>query len=449
MPTLPAEFTKVILIFEPLFSKRVWRQAQVLIAGALLAVGQRTVSAVLRVMGLGQLRQFQRFHRVLNRAGWSALAASRVLLEALLRAFVPEGPVLMGLDDTIERRWGPHIAARGIYRDPVRSSRGHFVKASGLRWLSLMLLAPIPWAGRVWALPFLTALCPSERYDRQRGRGHKKLTDWARQMLRLLKRWLPGRPLIAVADSSFAALELLGAVRRHVTLVTRLRLDAALYAPAPPRPSGQRGRPRLKGQRLPSLQQVLTDPKTVWQTLAVDWYGRGRRTIQITSGTAVWFHPGLPGVPLRWLLIRDPAGEQAPQALLCTDQTVAPQQILLWFMQRWQVEVTFEETRAHLGIETQRKWSDKAIARTTPALLALYSLVALLAHDRLGCGLPPPVRTAAWYTKAQPTFSDTLAWVRRWLWSHPYFSTSPPNPDMIQIPRSVLDRLTDTLCYAA
>lgn len=448
MPTLPAEFTKVILIFESVFSKRVWQHAQVLIAGALLAVGQRTVGAVLRVMGLGQLRQFQRFHRVLNRANWSALAASRVLLGALLRAFVPAGPVLVGLDDTIERRWGPRIAARGIYRDPVRSSRGHFVKASGLRWLSLMLLAPIPWAGRVWALPFLTALCPSERYDQQRGRAHKKLTDWARQMLLLLRRWLPGRQLIVVTDSGFAALELLGGVRRHVTQITRLRLDAALYAPAPPRQSGQRGRPRRKGQRLPPLKKVLDDPKTVWQKLTVDWYSQGQRTVEIASGTAVWFHPGLPCVPLRWLLIRDPEGRQEPQALLCTDQAIAPQQILQWYMLRWQVEVTFEETRAHLGIQTQRQWSDKAIARTTPALLALYSLVALLAHDRLG-SLPLPVRTAAWYSKAQPTFSDTLAWVRRRLWSYPYFSTSGSNPDMVEIPRGVLDRLTDTLCYAA
>jgi hypothetical protein len=448
MPTLPADFTKVILIFESVFSKRVWRHAQVLIAGALLAVGQRTVGAVLRVMGLGQLRQFQRFHRVLNRANWSALAASRVLLGALLRAFVPAGPVVVGLDDTIERRWGPRIAARGIYRDPVRSSRGHFVKASGLRWLSLMLLAPIPWAGRVWALPLLTALCPSERYDQQRGRPHKKLTDWARQMLLLLKRWLPGRQLIAVTDSSFAALELLGAVCRHVTMITRLRLDAALYAPAPPRQSGQRGRPRRKGQRLPSLKKVLDDPKTVWQKLTGDWYGQGQRAVEIASSTAVWFHPGLPCVPVRWLLIRDPDGRQEPQALLCTDQAVAPQQILQWFMLRWQVEVTFEETRAHLGIQTQRQWSDKAIARTTPALLALYSLVALLCHDRLG-SLPLPVRTAAWYVKVRPTFSDTLAWVRRWLWSHPYFSTSGSNPDMVEIPRGVLDRLTETLCYAA
>src|SRR4051794_41375185 len=154
----------------------------------------------------------------------------------LIAVFAPSGPVLLGIDDTIERRRGKRISAKGIYRDPVRSSKGHFVKASGLRWLSLMLLVPIPWAGRVWALPFLTALAPSERYNQARGCRHKKLTDWARQLVLQARRWMPERTLLLVADSSFAALELLASlVQQDVTCITRLRLDAALYTPAPPR----------------------------------------------------------------------------------------------------------------------------------------------------------------------------------------------------------------------
>ena len=139
--------------------------------------GRRTVTSILRITGLGRERRFVNDHRVLNRAAWSGRAAARVLLGLLLDAFVPKGPVILGIDDTIERRRGKRIRAKGIYRDPVRSSKGHFVKASGLRWLSLMLLVPIPWAGRVWALPFLTALAPSERYSQERGRRHKALTD--------------------------------------------------------------------------------------------------------------------------------------------------------------------------------------------------------------------------------------------------------------------------------
>jgi hypothetical protein len=190
---------------------------------------------------------FARFHAVLNRACWSALAVSGVLLALLVAAFVPTGPVVIALDDTIERRWGAKIKARGIYRDPVRSSHGHFVKTSGLRWLSAMLLVPIPWAGRVWALPFLTALCPSKRYAAARSIQHKKLTDWAGQMLLQIARWLPGRQIVVVSDHSFAALDLLDAVRRHVCMISRLRLDARLFAPAASRRLQAVGRPRRTG----------------------------------------------------------------------------------------------------------------------------------------------------------------------------------------------------------
>src|SRR4051794_27387488 len=198
-------------------------------------------------MGLSDEGHFQNYHRALNRAVWNCRHAGLILLRMLLTTFVPSGPLVLGLDDTIERRWGARISALGIYRDPVRSSDSHFVKASGLRWLSLMLLAPIPWAGRVWALPFLTCLAPSERYDQQQGGRHKKLTDWARQMLFRARRWLPGRTLVLVADSSFAALDLLSVLTQQgVIAITRLRLDAALYEPPPPRRAGAHGRPRKK-----------------------------------------------------------------------------------------------------------------------------------------------------------------------------------------------------------
>jgi hypothetical protein len=215
MLRLPSRFAAMILPFALLFSQRSWRQAEVLLVGAIMAPGRRTVSSILRIVGLQQERRFVNYHRVLNRAVWSPHAASHLLLGLLIRAFAPDGPVVLGIDDTIERRRGRRIGAKGIYRDPVRSSHGHFVKASGLRWLSLMLLAPVPWAGRIWALPFLTALAPSERGCRERGKRHKKLTDWARQLVLQARRWLPGRKVVLVGDSGFAALELLAALGRH------------------------------------------------------------------------------------------------------------------------------------------------------------------------------------------------------------------------------------------
>ena len=452
MPTLPLAMLQALEPFAPLFNRRSWPRVLVLVAGTLLTPGKRTVTAALRVMGLAQTLRFERYHRVLNRARWSSLAVSRVLLSLLVTAFAPTGPLLFGIDETIERRRGKRITAKGIYRDPVRSSHEHFVKASGLRWICLMLLVPIPWAGRVWALPFLTALAPSERYDREHGRRHKTLTDWARQLLLLVRRWWPDRPLIAVADSSYAALELLAACQawpQPVTLITRLRLDAALYEPAPPRRPQQIGRPRLKGPRLPTLAVVAGDPTTGWMAMTVpDWYGTGARRIEVVSNTAVWYHTGLPPVPVRWVLIRDPDGKFDTQALLCTDLDVTPEQILTWFVRRWQLEVTFEEARRHLGIETQRQWSDLAIRRTTPALLGLFSLVTLFTHQYVSRA-PVHIRQAAWYQKAQPTFADALALVRRELWAHGAFHLSVSEPDLVKVPRRFIERLTETLCYAA
>src|SRR5574341_128800 len=340
-------YHNLIQAFAPHFSNCIWQHAQVLLLGAILAPGRRTVTAVLRIMGLSEARQFQTYHRVLNRAVWSSWALSRTLLKMLVQTFVPQGPIICALDPTLERRRGAKITAKGIYRDPVRSSHSHFVKASGLRWLSLMLLASIPWAGRVWALPFLTCLAPSERYYEGRARAHKKLTDWGRQMLVQLRRWLPDRQLVIVADSEFAAILWLFRLTQlpgQLCLIVRLRLDAALYKPAPKRTARTRGRPRKKGARLATLAAGAADPKTRWQRVTMrNWYGEGRRQIELVSQTAVWFPNGQPPWPIRWVLIRDPAkrGQFKTQALLCTDLQTDPVQIIQWFVLRWQTECTF------------------------------------------------------------------------------------------------------------
>jgi hypothetical protein len=452
MRTVSKEFTTLMTTFAPLFTKRVWRHVQILVVGAILAPGKRTITAALRVMGLAHAKAFQQYHRVLNRAVWSSLEGSRLLLRLLVHTLASTGPLIMGLDDTLERRRGAKIRAKGIYRDPVRSSHSHLVKASGLRWLSLMLLVPIPWVRRIWALPFLTGLAPSERYHQERGQRHKKLTDWARQMLLVVRRWMPERPLVLVTDSSFAVITLrwrMRQLRNPIAWITRLRLDAALYEPAPPRKPRQNGRPRAKGQRLPTLARVLANPAMPWTTATVrGWYGARERVVQLVSATAVWYHAGMPALPVRWVLVRDPQEEFDPQALRCTDLTVDPIQILEWFVLRWHLEVTWQEARAHLGMETPRQWSALAIARTTPALLGLFSIITLWA-GQVAQEPTLPIRQAVWYRKAQPTFADAIAVVRQHLWTPTHFSMSPAKPDMVEIPSALLNRLTETLCYAA
>jgi len=458
--SLPDTFLSVISIFASVFSRPVWQHVKVLLTGAILAPGKRTVASVLCIMGQADEPHFQTYHRVLNRASWASLKASRFLLRFLLAIFIPGWDTLVfGLDDTTLRRWGKQIKARGIYRDPIRSSHSHVVKVSGLRWLCCMLLTPIPWANRVWALPFLSVLCPSERFYEQRRRRHQSLIERAWQLIRLLRRWLPGRELVVVTDSSFAALELLAQVQSlpKTCLITRVRLDAALYEPAPPRAPGHHGRPRLKGKRLPTLEAVLADDDTKWTTLKVEqWYGEGPRDIEVATDTARWYHAGKAPVALRWVLIRDPQKRFKAQALLSTALDHTAEQIVTWFVRRWTMEVTFEEARAHLGMETQRQWNDRAIARTTPALLSLYSIITLTVHllieqgvSQVTSGVGLTLRCTAWYTKSYPTFSDAIALVRRHLWEHLYFSMSQQEIDMIKVPRALFERFMDVISYAA
>lgn len=453
MPNLPHLIIDLINPFAPCFyGVTTWAKAQILLVGTILTTGKHTVTAALRVMGLQDDPKFAQYHHVLNRAAWKPLALAQVLLKLLVHTFYgPDEPLVFGVDETIERRWGHKIAARGIYRDPVRSSKSHFVKTSGLRWISLMLLARIPWAQRIWALPVMTALAPSERYYETRGRNPKTLTERTLQMIKQLRRWLPNYRLVMVGDSAYAALDLLAACQAlpdPVTFVTRLRMDAALYEPAPPYPG--KGRPRKKGARLPTPQGSLEAPDTQWTTVKVRWYDGQIREMELASGTAVWFHYGKTPVPIRWVLVRDPQGEYETVCLLCTDQTVAPLQIVEWFVMRWQVEVTFEEARQHLGVETQRQWADKAIARTTPLLLGLFSWITLVAHAFHLSGQPVMARQSAWYAKTLPTFSDALALVRQQLWfSLGTFQTSGVPPDMVEVPRAFFVSLVATLCYAA
>ena len=397
-------------------------ETQLLLFGAILSPRRRTITSALRVMGLSGDHGFAKYHHVLNRAVFSPLQLSRVLLLLLVQHLGGDGePMVFGIDETIERRRGRRISALGVYRDAVRSSESHVVKTTGLRWISLMWLANIPWAHRTWALPVLTALAPSEQYHREVGLPNKKITDWAHQMILQLRRWLPTRRIVVVADRNYAALELLNfcqSLAQPVTFITRLRLDTALYEPPPRRLPGQIGRPRIKGQRLPSLIDLIDNDDVIWDRVSVIWHDGTARTLRLGSQTAHWCRWGRTPLPIRWALIQDPLGQLQTQALLCTDTSVDPIQVVQWFVLRWRVEVTFQEVREHLGVETQRQWSDRAIARTTPLLLGLFSWVTLAAkllyQER--CSAP---RTDSWYAKTEPTFIDAIALVRRQLWLDP------------------------------
>lgn len=445
---LPDPIIEVLSVFRPLFTARTWRKLMTLLTGTLLARGHRTVAAALRASGNDQAANWSLFHQVLNRARWSPLAVSRQLLLLIVESFVPGGACVdLVIDETLERRWGSKINKRGHYRDSALSSKERSVSSPGLRWIVMAVVVTVPWTKQRWALPFLCVLATTPEVSARLGKRHKTIAMWAHQMISLVRRWLPGRSLRLMGDTAYNVLELgVHANTQQVTLIITGRLDAVLHEPPPERKEHTMGRPRVKGSRLASLEQVLQDPATVWQKLTLEWYGEGERTLEMCTGTALWYRSGSDPLPIRWVLTRDPLGKRPPKAIFSTAPAQSAEAIIQDFMKRWSLEVTFEEGRAHLGIETQRQWSDRAIERSTPLLFGLFSLVALF-----GQALHPdgdiPVAQTAWYRKRVATFCDVLALVRRHLWGQGTFPTSPIDPGAVLVPRSTLERLAWAICY--
>lgn len=407
------------------------------------------MAAALRAVGLGEERHFTTYHRVLNRAMWSPLRLSRMLLRLLTTAFLtPDAPLVLLIDGTLERRWGPKIALKGRYHDAVRSRTGHVVTTEGIHWVCLSLLVPSPWGGREWAMPVLTLPTRSPALSQKLGKPHRTIPQYAQTLVRLVRRWYPTRELLLVGDSAFAAARLGHTCRAcGVRLVSRLLLNAQLYDPVPPQPKGKPGVKPKKGPRQPKLCDLLTDEDTVWQTEELPWYAGQSLTMDLTNGTALWHRDGEAPLPIRWVLLRDPSGKRRPCALFCTDPAATMHQIIAWYVSRWQIEVTCEEARRHLGVETQRQWSPRAMARSTPCLLGLFSLVLLLAYQISPKELP--TRHAAWYAKSAPTFSDALALVRRHLWAEmnspaPLHAAPTGNSSV-----HLLELLIAAACYAA
>lgn len=445
--SLPTAIIVILAHFEPCFTQPTWRKAVLLIVGTLIARGRRTVTTALRLTGHTHDRDFALFHHVLNRARWLPMAVAHRLLLLIVATFVaPDAPVEIVVDEHLERRWGPKITKRGHYRDPLLSGKGLNVANSGLRWVVFSVVVHVPWTERYWSLPFLAVCMNPPQLDTKRRHRHRSVPDVAGLMLRRICSWLPGRKLKLLGDNTYSSIELgLLAYDRKVALISPLRLDANLFAPPPPRQPGQKGRPRVKGAALPKLSEVLSDPKTVWTPISVPWYDGRLRALQYCTGTALWYHGGKRPLPIRWVLVRDSSGRYAPRAFRCTDQAQEAASIITDYLKRWTLEVTFEESRAHLGIETQRQWSDLAIERSTPALLGLYSLVALFAQRLYPDGVIP-VAQAAWYPKSRATFSDVLMAVRQALWGNFDYLTSPDDPDVKLIPQAELARLAYAVC---
>lgn len=435
--------------FQSAFSFTTWCKVQSLIVGTILARGRRTVAAALRQTGLDAEANFSLYHHVLNRARWNAFDLSRRLLHILVQTFIAVGGTLtFVIDETLERRWGRRIKRRGHYHDPLASSKKRSVASPGLRWIVLTLIVTPPWTRRNWALPVMSVQAPTPEVSKRLGLRHKSVAQRASQMILLVRRWLPDAEITVVGDQTYSCVELAhGCVRARVRLIAPLRMDARLYEPAPVRLPGTKGRPRVKGERLPKLDGVSQDHQTTWQKVRVTWYDHSRRELEVATGTAHWYRLGQKVLPIRWVIVRDPKGSLRTRAYFSTCPDDTARQIVARFIKRWSVEATFEESRAHMGIQTQRQWSDLAIERSTPCLFGLYSLVAVMAQALHPAG-DVPVQQSAWYSKSEATFSDVLATVRHHLWSTISFEKSAFDADVIKIPRCEYNRLLKAVCYS-
>jgi len=293
---LTTEILAVLAIFASEFSLPTWKNIKVLLMGAILCRGPRRISSILRVMGLASIPNFSKYHRVLSRAKWNGLTLSKILFGLLVKLLPESWPILIAVDETLERRRGKKIKAKGVYRDAVRSSQTNVVTSFGLKWECMMLIIPLPWCKRPWALPFLTVLAPSKKSNEKASRRHKTSLDWTRQMVKLISRWLR-RPWILVGDGAYACMDLAAAcIKQSVTLVSRLRLDAQLFQ-YPADEKKKLGRRRIKGKRI-HLKEFLIDQEQTWQTGIVNWYGGEKKTIEYLTFVCLWYHAGQMPVPL-------------------------------------------------------------------------------------------------------------------------------------------------------
>ena len=446
---MTTEIISVLAAFASEFTRPTWKNIQTLFIGAILCRGARRITSILRVMDLREERNFSKYHRVLSRAEWNGLVLSKILLGMLIAILPVSWPILIAVDETLERRKGKKINAKGVYRDAVRSSQSKVITSFGLKWECMTLIVPLPWCSRPWALPFLTVLAPSKKANEKAGRRHKTSIDWTRQMVKIVSRWLKHRTWILLGDGAYACMALAQAcVNQGVTLISRLRLDAQLFELVEPKPK-RRGRPAVKGKHI-DLKALVDNPTTPWKSLTVQWYGGEQKTIECLSFVCLWYHAGVPPMKLRIVLVKTPDGKNVAETFFSTDVSNSPEQIITWFVLHWNIEVTFEEIRSHLGVETQCQWSDKAIQRTTPLLMGLYSLLTLLALKMNETKAILAHETTSWYDKnGELTFADILVTVRRSIWSKKYLSKSRETNDLVKFTVQETNSLIYHLAMAA
>lgn len=460
--------------FAPVFFQPTYHRFLVLLVAAILTTGRRTVSNLLRtVPGLAP-GDPSSYHRVFSRRRWTALSLARLLAKSILDHYVPDGPVFLAGDDTVDEHRGEEVHGKSCHRDPVRSTHSFTAYRWGHKWVVLTILVKFPFAVRPWALPVLVALYRGAEKDQSKSKSrklkdktkaqakrrarrkaeaakprHKTPSELMRQLLAVLIHWFPDRRFVFAGDGGYgthALARFADRHRRHLSLVSLFYPDANLYDPPPVVVGKRTGRPRKKGDKRPTPEAVVAATAAP-TALNVSWYGGGRRAVETVHGTGHWFKSGKGLVPVLWVFVRDRTGTHRDSYLFSTDRTLTAQRVIETYTGRWSIETTFQELRAYLGLETTRGWKERTVLRAAPCLFGLYSVVALL-YAELPAGTDHP-GAVSYRGKTEVAFSDAITAVRRQLWLGGVFASHGQTEVFENLPRPFRAVLLAALAPAA
>lgn len=452
--TLPEAAESLLFSFSVAFSPETFQRFLVLLIGATLSLGRRTVCACLWAARSLKCGHPSSYHRVFSHAAWSPWPLGKVLAAAVLELVPADGPTVVTVDDTVAMHKGKRVYGKGKHHDACRSTHSHMVWKWGHKWVVLAVHVTFPFCSRAWALPVLAALYRPADLDQQEGRRHKTAPMLARQLAAVLIRWFPQRKFVLLGDGGYASHELAAFCRRHrrhLTLVTRLHPRANLYDLPPQRNAGAKGRPRVKGRKRAAPADVVArTPESKRSEAMVNWYGGGERQIEFVSGGGHWYKGGEGLVAIRWVFVHDLDGTHRDEYFYATDPDLTAAQIVSLYTARWGIEVTFQEVRRHLGFETTRQWKEQSVLRAGPCLLGLFSVVCLIYARHLSDRRrKPAVLATAWYDKREPTFSDALACVRRLCWEQTIFKRVAPDGGFQKLPSVFRETLLQCLTHVA
>lgn len=446
---LPSVAEPLLMSFSIAFTQPTFQRALVLLVGAILAKGRRTITNLLWNVGDLAGGDPSDYHRVFSRAPWSLWTLGRILAIAVIKLAAPDDWIRVAVDCTVAEHKGKKVYGKGCHHDSVRSSDNHKVYRWGHRWIVLAVVVHFPFCSRPWALPVLTALYRPEELNKKEKRRHKTPIQLAQGLMSILLHWFPDKKFVLLGDGGYASHDLARFCHRHrdrLALVSKFVPQGALYAPPPPPKKNKKGgRPRVKGKKLKTPEAVVTDSRL--RKTTVSWYGATERQVLVCDGRGQWYHAGAGLVPVHWVFVRDAEGTRRDEYFYTTHDGFTTEQVVTLYTLRWNLEVTFQELRAHLGFEKTRQRVENSVLRMAPCLLGLFSVICLIYHEYLKrhkattCDRPC-------YTKSEPTFTDAIATVRRLFWretvfAQPYFRKACKN-----LPPKLQEFMLDHFCQA-